>query len=70
MLKLIVEHNPNTKFLILVFNKSVQQELKNKFPKNATISTVNAYAYNKMKDFSPTAFKVEDEKQIILRLKK
>ena len=44
MLKLIVEDNPTKKFLVLVFNKSVQQELEKKFPKNASVYTINSFA--------------------------
>jgi hypothetical protein len=70
MLKLIVEDNPTKKFLVLVFNKSVQQELEKKFPKNASIYTINSFAYNKVKNYQHTEFRVVDEKDIILELRK
>ena len=70
MLKLIVEDNPTKKFLVLVFNKSVQQELEKKFPKNASVYTINSFAYNKVKNYQHTEFRVVDEKDIILELRK
>jgi len=48
MLKLLVENNPNKKFLILVFNRSVKEELTRKFPSNADVFTVHGLAYNKL----------------------
>ena len=67
MLRLLVEHNPQKKFLVLVFNRSVSEELKKKFPKNAEISTINAYAYNKVKTIV-WDLNVVEEKNIILKI--
>ena len=49
MLKLLVEHNPDKKFLILVFNRSVKEELSKKFPSNADVFTVHWLAYNQLR---------------------
>ena len=50
LLKLIVEQNPKKNFLVLVFNASVRKELKEKFPRNATIFTVHGLAFNCIKN--------------------
>ena len=63
ILKLLVERNPKKKFLVLVFNKSVSEELKKKFPSNADIYTINSLAYNKVKNRF-RKFEVTDEKRI------
>lgn len=49
LLRLIVEQHPEKKFLVLVFNASVRKELKEKFPKNASIFTVHWFAFYNIK---------------------
>lgn len=41
----IANHNLDLKFLVLVFNKSVRQELERKMPSNCTVMTIHALAY-------------------------
>ena len=48
MLKLLVENNPDKSFLVLVFNRSVKDELIRKFPSNATVYTIHWLAYNQL----------------------
>ncbi len=43
--------HPNVRFLYLVFNKSIKEEAKKKFPKNVCCETSHALAFARFKDF-------------------
>ena len=64
MLKLLVENNAKKKFLVLVFNKSVQQELAKKFPANAFVATIHSFAYRNVKEILHLGM-IGSEKQLI-----
>lgn len=40
------EKNPNTKFLLIVYNRAVSDEAGGKFPNNVTCRTIHQLAYN------------------------
>jgi superfamily I DNA/RNA helicase len=44
-LKMIAEENPRVKFMYLAFNKKIVEEARKKFPKNVTVKTAHALAY-------------------------
>ncbi len=44
-LKAVAEAYPEAKILYLAFNKSIEKEAKNKFPRNVEVKTVHALAY-------------------------
>ena len=41
----LTERNPDTKFLLVVFNKSVEVHSKEKFPQNVTVKTAHSLSY-------------------------
>ena len=50
-LKMIVQDNPDKKFIYLAYNKAVAKEAKKKFPENCFVTTVHGLAY---RSFVPT----------------
>ena len=41
----LTERNPDSKFLLVVFNKSVEEHSKKEFPQNVTVKTAHSLSY-------------------------
>ena len=42
------QNHPHLKFLVIVYNKSVQENCEKSFPKNATVRTAHSLAWKKV----------------------